>query len=82
MTGPGRPSTGVRVAVRIPAAILDDIDHLATQHDTTRADVMRAILTAHMAGGPWQVWLSRRVEGVTGGPHPPRPRYESRAPGI
>lgn len=42
--GPGRPSTGVRVDIRIPADLLDVIDAEAEQDGITRAELIRGIL--------------------------------------
>jgi hypothetical protein len=39
--GPGRPSTGVRVDIRIPADLLDWIDSYAAVNDMTRAEALR-----------------------------------------
>jgi metal-responsive CopG/Arc/MetJ family transcriptional regulator len=51
MTGPGRPSTGVRVQVRIPADLLERIDELARSYDpaVTRAAVIRGLLAERLA---------------------------------
>lgn len=51
--GPGRPSTGVRVDVRIPADQLATIDAAATAEGTTRAEIIRAILTNGLTGKGW-----------------------------
>jgi predicted DNA-binding protein len=42
----GRPSTGERIEVRIPADVLDVIDAEADQLETTRAAIIREILEA------------------------------------
>lgn len=44
MTGRGRPTTGVKVQVRIPADILDDLDFVAGRDEVSRAAVIRGIL--------------------------------------
>ena len=44
MTGRGRPSTGVRVDIRIPATRLDDIDVWARTAGITRAAMVRHLL--------------------------------------
>lgn len=41
---PGRPSEGTRVSVRIPEALLDQLDELAARSSTSRAVVFREIL--------------------------------------
>lgn len=48
MTGPGRPTTGVRVDIRIPADLLDYIDTHAKTIDRSRADMIRRLLQLGM----------------------------------
>jgi predicted DNA binding CopG/RHH family protein len=43
--GPGRPSTGVRVDIRIPADLLTQIDAEAELDGITRAELIRGILS-------------------------------------
>jgi hypothetical protein len=51
MTRPvGRPSTGVKVQVRIPADDLRMIDVAAEQAGITRAETIRAMLRANIDG--------------------------------
>jgi hypothetical protein len=49
VTGPGRPSTGTRIAVRIPADDLAVIDAFAWLHSVTRAEVLREAVSAYAA---------------------------------
>jgi metal-responsive CopG/Arc/MetJ family transcriptional regulator len=46
--GPGRPSTGVRVDIRIPVDLLIQIDYMAEHEETTRADIVRLLLTERL----------------------------------
>ena len=43
--GPGRPPTGERVEVRIPAEVLKQIDAIAEDWKTTRAHITRLVIT-------------------------------------
>lgn len=42
--GPGRPTTGERVHLRIPADVLARLDAIAERDGTSRAEVARRIL--------------------------------------
>lgn len=44
MTGPGRPSTGTKVQVRIPADLLAKIDKHAKWCGVSRAEMVRIVL--------------------------------------
>jgi metal-responsive CopG/Arc/MetJ family transcriptional regulator len=48
VTGRGRPSTGVKVQVRIPADLLAEFDAVADEADMTRAEVVRYVLDGWM----------------------------------
>jgi metal-responsive CopG/Arc/MetJ family transcriptional regulator len=48
VTGPGRPSTGVRVDVRIPADILAELDREAAEIGWQRAELIRWIIAAYV----------------------------------
>jgi hypothetical protein len=60
VTGRGRPSTGVKVQVRIPADLLAEIDVEAEQRGMTRAAYIRMLVdgvrpygrSAAESGGP------------------------------
>lgn len=47
--GPGRPSTGVRVDIRIPAEALEVIDRDAEERGITRAAMIRSIIGGYAA---------------------------------
>jgi metal-responsive CopG/Arc/MetJ family transcriptional regulator len=47
--GRGRPTTGVKVQVRIPTDILAEIDDVARQANMTRAAVVRYMVDSWMA---------------------------------
>lgn len=49
MTGRGRPSTGVRVAVRIPADVLAILDTEAELCGVSRAEIVREALSRYAA---------------------------------
>jgi hypothetical protein len=61
VTTRGRPTTGVKVQVRIPANLLAEIDAEAVFSDTTRAETIRYALNE---------WM---VEHVRSSPQPSRP---------
>ena len=42
--GPGRPSTGVRVDIRIPADLLADVDAFADGWAVSRAHMLRTLV--------------------------------------
>jgi metal-responsive CopG/Arc/MetJ family transcriptional regulator len=44
VTGRGRPSTGVKVQVRIPADLLARVDSLADDYGVPRADMLRRMV--------------------------------------
>jgi len=44
MVGKGRPPTGTRVDVRIPAEQLERIDALAVEEGKSRAEMLREII--------------------------------------
>lgn len=44
MTGPGRPTTGTPVHIRIPADVLAQIDKSAKYFGVSRAEMIRRIL--------------------------------------
>jgi len=46
VTGRGRPSTGVKVQVRIPVDLLARLDARAAAADVSRAELVRDILDA------------------------------------
>jgi hypothetical protein len=52
MTGRGRPSTGVKVQVRIPADVLAVIDSAADRHEMSRAECVRIALSEWLAWVP------------------------------
>jgi hypothetical protein len=48
MTGPGRPSTGTRIDVRVPADVLAELDGMAERWELTRAEVVRIALERYV----------------------------------
>lgn len=51
MTGKGRPPTGQRIDVRIPAELVERIDAEAAENATTRVEVIRLIISNHYTKG-------------------------------
>lgn len=47
----GRPSTGTKVQVRIPADLLATLDLEAEMHDVSRAELIRGIVAEWVAKG-------------------------------
>jgi len=47
MTGKGRPPTGQRVDVRIPAELVAKLDKHAAEIHRTRADVIRLVILSY-----------------------------------
>ena len=43
--GPGRPEIGERICVRLPPALLADVDRIAAESGSTRPDVIRIALS-------------------------------------
>lgn len=43
--GVGRPSTGLPIHTRVPASILAKVDAYATEHNISRAEALRRLLT-------------------------------------
>jgi len=48
---PGRPAVGVRIPVRLPAELLDDIDRRARVLGRSRAAVIRSLLVEALGQG-------------------------------
>jgi metal-responsive CopG/Arc/MetJ family transcriptional regulator len=57
VTGRGRPSTGVKVQVRIPADLLAVLDDIASSSGMSRAEAVRDILARNLR------WLAPQPGG-------------------
>jgi metal-responsive CopG/Arc/MetJ family transcriptional regulator len=48
VSGPGRPTTGTRIDVRVPAPVLAELDRHAARYQLTRAELIRIALERYV----------------------------------